>query len=214
MEQDLGRQSLPTKPIEMKLSKLFSSAAMAVTLLALVTGCPSAHLKNTPLPNPGGTGMGPGGGLDSGAKFGQTGDSAITDAAGNHGANDPGAHAGYIPDAEALKSEAVYFDLDKSTIKPSEQSKLEAVTSYLKSNPDKALRVEGNCDERGTEEYNRSLGERRAITAREFLITSGIDGKRIDTLTNGNDKPASTGHDESAYSKNRRDEFIVLTPPR
>jgi peptidoglycan-associated lipoprotein len=198
----------------MKLFKLSGSAALAMGIALVLAGCNTpTHLKPTPLPDTGGAG-GNGGGIGSGQKFGQGDASSLTDATGNHGATDPGAHAGYTPDADALKAQAVYFDLDKSAIKPSEQSKLEEVASYLKSNPDKALRVEGNCDERGTEEYNRSLGERRAIAAREFLITSGIDAKRIDTLTNGNDKPASTGHDESAWSKNRRDEFIVLSPPK
>jgi peptidoglycan-associated lipoprotein len=122
--------------------------------------------------------------------------------------------AGWPEDAMTLKPQTVYFELDKSTVKPSEHSKLEAVVNYLKSNPTKAVRVEGNCDERGTEEYNRSLGERRALSAREYLIQSGIDPERVPTVTNGEDKPAQTGHSESAWSKNRRDDFIVLTPPR
>ena len=104
--------------------------------------------------------------------------------------------------------------MDKSAIKPAEQSKLDAVANYLKNNRTKAVRIEGNCDERGTEEYNRSLGERRALAAREYLIQSGIDPQRVDTLTNGEDKPAVVGHNEGAWSKNRRDDFIVLTPPK
>jgi peptidoglycan-associated lipoprotein len=74
--------------------------------------------------------------------------------------------------------------------------------------------VEGNCDERGTEEYNRSLGERRALAGREQLIGLGIDSGRVDTLSYGEDKPLSDGHNESAWKQNRRDDFILLTPPK
>ena len=145
--------------------------------IALVlAGCNTpTHLKTTPLGGPGrDRAAAATAGLDAAARNSARAtalvDSAI-DAAGNHGAADQSKYAGYAADPEALKAQAVYFDLDKSAIRASEQSKLDAVASYLKSNPDKALRVEGNCDERGTEEYNRSLGERRAMAAREFLIT-------------------------------------------
>ena len=82
---------------------------------------------------------------------------------------------GWIEDAEALKSETVYFDFDSSVLKAAEKPKVAAVADYLKANSAKAVRVEGNCDERGTEEYNRSLGERRALAVREELIRLGID---------------------------------------
>lgn len=118
-----------------------------------------------------------------------------------------------IPHEDILKSQTVYFDFDKSSIRSSEQPKLSEVANYLRSNAANAVRVTGNCDERGTEEYNRSLGERRALAAREALVGMGISPDRIETVSYGEDKPAVQGHDESAYSKNRRDEFIVLTPP-
>ena len=117
-------------------------------------------------------------------------------------------------DRDSLKPQTVYFDFDKSAIKSKEQSKLDEVANFLKSNSADALQVEGNCDERGTEEYNRSLGERRAFAAREYLVRLGIDPQKVVTLSNGEDKPAEQGHSEAAWSKNRRDEFIVLTPPK
>ncbi len=124
-------------------------------------------------------------------------------------------HQGWIEDAQALKTETVYFDFDSSVVKSSEQSKVTAVADYLKANAAKAVRVEGNCDERGTEEYNRALGERRALAVREELVARhGIDPTRVDTKSWGKDNPAnSPGHDESAWRQNRRDEFIVLTKP-
>jgi peptidoglycan-associated lipoprotein len=117
-----------------------------------------------------------------------------------------------IPNRDALAAYTVHFDYDSSLIKSSEQANLAQVADKLKSAPDDKLQIEGNCDERGTEEYNRSLGERRALAAREALINLGIDGMRIRTLSNGKDKPAVAGHDEKAWSQNRRDDFVLLLP--
>ena len=83
---------------------------------------------------------------------------------------------------------------------------------YLR-NKDNKLLIEGHCDERGTEEYNRALGERRALAAREYLNSLGIKGERVRTVSYGEDRPSVDGHDESAWSKNRRAEFILLKPP-
>lgn len=123
-------------------------------------------------------------------------------------------HEGWIEDHDSLKADTVYFDFDKSAIKSSERSKLADVVNYLKSHPAAAVRVEGNCDERGTEEYNRSLGERRALASREYLVREGISPNRVDTVSYGLDHPVDPGHNEAAWSKNRRDDFTVLTPPR
>ena len=75
------------------------------------------------------------------------------------------------------------------------------------------MAVEGHCDERGTEEYNRSLSERRALSIRERLVNLGVSASRVTTEAFGEDKPADLGHDEAAWSKNRRGEFILLVPP-
>ena len=75
-----------------------------------------------------------------------------------------------------------------------------------------ALTVEGNCDERGTEQYNISLGDKRALAVREYLANLGVDPQRIHTVSLGESKPVDPGHDESAHAKNRRAEFILLTP--
>ncbi|MGO9528724.1 MAG: OmpA family protein [Verrucomicrobiia bacterium] len=104
---------------------------------------------------------------------------------------------------------AVLFDYDSARIRPSEQSKLEAVAAYMKANPGKLV-VEGHCDERGTAEYNRALGERRAIAARDELVKLGVDTSRMSTISYGKDRPADPGHDEMAWGKNRRCEFVVV----
>jgi peptidoglycan-associated lipoprotein len=76
------------------------------------------------------------------------------------------------------------------------------------------VRIEGHCDERGTEEYNRVLGEKRALAAREGLIAEGVESGRIPTISYGEDKPAMPGQNEAAWKMNRRAEFLLLTPPK
>jgi peptidoglycan-associated lipoprotein len=117
-----------------------------------------------------------------------------------------------IADRAVLAAETVYFDFDKSTIRASEKGRLEAVAAYLKNQPTHKVQIAGHCDERGTEEYNRSLGERRALAGREYLMSLGIAGDRVFTVSFGEDKPADPGHDDAAWAKNRRDEFIALKP--
>ena len=103
----------------------------------------------------------------------------------------------------------VLFEYDSARIRPSEESKLQTVAAYAKSNPGKLV-VEGHCDERGTAEYNRALGERRALAARDELVKLGVDTSRISTVSYGSERPADPGHDEGAWSKNRRCEFVVV----
>jgi peptidoglycan-associated lipoprotein len=122
-------------------------------------------------------------------------------------------HTNRTPDASILKDSSVHFAYDSSSVRAADKSKISTVADYLKANPSVAVRVEGNCDERGTEEYNRSLGERRALAGREELIRMGIDSTRVDTLSFGEDKAANSGHNESAWKENRRDDFVVLIPP-
>jgi peptidoglycan-associated lipoprotein len=122
-------------------------------------------------------------------------------------------HTNWVENRDALKEYSVHFVYDSSVVRSADKSKIASVADYLKSNPAAAVRVEGNCDERGTEEYNRSLGERRALAGREELIHLGIDSGRVDTLSFGEDKPSNSGHNENAWKENRRDDFVVLTPP-
>lgn len=121
--------------------------------------------------------------------------------------------AGKDVDRGPLKPYTVYFDYDRSTVRESEKAKLEAVADYMKKQSmDKDLLVEGHCDERGTEEYNRALGERRAQAVREYLVNLGLSAARIQTVSYGKDKPIEPEHNEAAWSKNRRGEFGVLLP--
>jgi peptidoglycan-associated lipoprotein len=115
-------------------------------------------------------------------------------------------------DRETLAADTVHFAYDSAVMRDSQMTNIYSVAEILRSNPAAKLLVEGNCDERGTEEYNRSLGERRALSSREVLAALGIDPRRVCTVSYGKDKSVDPGHDEAAWSKNRRDDFVLLFP--
>jgi len=104
--------------------------------------------------------------------------------------------------------DAIYFDFDSAFIKPESRSTLQEVGNELAHNQ-KKVRIEGNCDERGTTEYNIALGEKRAREARSYLERLGIPGQRISVVSYGSERPKDPGHDEIAWSKNRRDDFRI-----
>jgi len=105
--------------------------------------------------------------------------------------------------------EPVYFGFDASNLAPAELAKIEAVATHLKQTG-RVVIVEGNCDERGSNEYNLSLGEIRAIAIRDYLVTLGVDAQVVQTKSYGEEKPAVVGSNEGAWSKNRRGEFAVF----
>jgi len=104
----------------------------------------------------------------------------------------------------------VYFTLDSTTIGPAELGKVDAVAQHLAAMPTRVVVVEGHCDERGSNEYNMSLGESRAATVRDYLMRSGVAPERIQTRSYGEERPAVDGHDEGAWSRNRRGEFVLF----
>ncbi len=109
---------------------------------------------------------------------------------------------GYIQDA--------FFAFDESTLTPDAQSALQNSANWLKKNSQYNLLIEGHCDERGTEQYNLALGDRRANIAKEYLATLGIDSSRIRTVSYGEERPFDPGHDEAAWAKNRRDHLVLI----
>ncbi len=115
-------------------------------------------------------------------------------------------------DRSTFAANTVHFEYDSSVVKSSEQANLDAVATYLNANPSVGLLIEGHCDERGTEDYNNSLGERRSTALREALINAGVNSSHVVTRSFGEYKPVATGQDESAYRQNRRGEFVVLLP--
>jgi peptidoglycan-associated lipoprotein len=180
----------------------------AILLLAVVTGIGCKrnpeHVTKLPGYTPGTVGdqtagpIGPGSSIPTGTDIPISGDKANWPV-------DPNQPA-------ALRDNTVYFDYDSSSVKRTETSKLDAVASFVKSG-NKVIRIEGHADARGTEEYNRALGEKRALSVREYLARAGVDPNSIDTISHGEDKPAVQGNNEAAWSKNRRAEFLLLQPP-
>jgi peptidoglycan-associated lipoprotein len=109
-----------------------------------------------------------------------------------------------------VEAESIYFNFDKSFIRLEYRSVLKKKAEFLKDSPDIHIRIEGNCDERGTNEYNLALGERRATSAAKFLISLGISPDRIETISYGEERPLASGHGEGAWAQNRRDDFVVI----
>lgn len=107
--------------------------------------------------------------------------------------------------------EKIYFDFDSYTLSDQARKTLTNNADYLQKNAAAKLRIEGNCDERGSAEYNIALGEKRAKTAMKYLVALGIPADRLATISYGKEKPADPGHDEAAWAKNRRDEFDILS---
>ncbi len=103
----------------------------------------------------------------------------------------------------------IYFDFDQATIKPEMADRMKNNALFLKQTPGAKVIVEGNCDDRGTKEYNLALGERRALIAKQYLIDLGIEPYRIRTVGYGEEQPLFPGQDDFSYAQNRRDDFIL-----
>jgi peptidoglycan-associated lipoprotein len=103
----------------------------------------------------------------------------------------------------------IYFDFDKAQVRPGDAKILVANAAWLNANPGYLLLIEGHCDERGTNEYNLALGDRRAKATMEFLVAQGVKMDRMSTISYGEERPTCTSHDEACWAKNRRSQFLV-----
>jgi peptidoglycan-associated lipoprotein len=201
----------------MKKINLFGTFLISAAMLTASTGCHRKPVSPTPIPdyvnhptpsaNPNDTS----GGTANTAPAPTATPEGTPESYGKWAniLNDPDSKQ----DRDKFKADTVYFDFDSATIKASEESKLADLGTYFKGNDrPECLIIEGNCDERGTEKYNLSLGERRALAVREYLSNLGVDAQRIKTVTYGASRPADPGHDEAAWKQNRRDDFVLVTP--
>jgi len=111
---------------------------------------------------------------------------------------------------EEFESEPVYFNYDEWDLKPAARENLRQKAVWLNSYAEYSIRIEGHCDERGTNEYNLALGDRRAEAAKKYLVNLGISEQRIESISYGEERPADSEHSEEAWVKNRRDEFRVI----
>ena len=197
-----------------------------VVALALAVGGAGCKMKpKSPTPIPGakaGTvkgdtdGFGPGGGVVVPADQGARGGEGQPLAGGPATTGGPASGPPLITDAtkenpDFFKANIVYFAFDRADVRPGERSKIEAVASHLKSNPTHKVRVEGYCDERGTEEYNIALGDRRATAVKSWFRSFGISDGRLEATSYGEEHLARTGcADDPCHQLNRRAEFKVL----
>ncbi len=154
----------------------------AITALALVTGCWT-----------------PGSGSDARGEMGPEGGDEVAMMEGER----------IVTGSERLPLDfrTIYFAFDKSELRPAAKSDLKFNAEVMRQHRSARLLVEGHCDERGTNEYNLALGERRARAARSYLVDLGVPASRITTASYGEERPVVMGHNEQAWAKNRRDEF-------
>jgi peptidoglycan-associated lipoprotein len=103
----------------------------------------------------------------------------------------------------------INFDYDQALVRPTDQETLDRKAAILVANPGVRLRISGHADERGSDEYNLALGNRRAAAAKRYLENKGVDGSRLEVISYGEERPLNPGNDETAYAQNRRDEFEV-----
>ena len=212
----------------MKMMKLITPLALALAVMLTSAGCKHEPTKLTQLPASAPPIVG-----DTGPQttFNNTPQplppaQPITQDTGGTGMNvpppknpdgtiplgNPDLFDNMIEDRAAFTNNTVHFDFDSAVVKDSESANLQAVATVLGADATLKLLIEGNCDERGTEEYNRSLGERRALALREALAKLNLDAARVRTISYGKDKPVDPGHDSAAWAKNRRGEFVLLHP--
>lgn len=104
----------------------------------------------------------------------------------------------------------VYFDFDSSEVRQNQVSRIELDADFMKKNQQLKIRIEGNCDPRGTSEYNMALGERRALSAKRYLVNLGVDEKQLSTISFGEERILLHGQDELAWAQNRRDDFVIV----
>jgi peptidoglycan-associated lipoprotein len=192
----------------MKLTRFADALLLVAALSVAAVGCKHSPQDVTPIPNP--SAMGNTNGMENGMAL--TNATPEGEATATPQAN-PKEFENYTPDESKFEANTVHFDYDSSVVKSSERSKVEEVANFMKANPQDALRIQGHCDERGTDQYNYALGERRALALRELLISMGADGNRILTVSFGRSRPIDLGHSEAARAHNRRGVFVLLIPP-
>lgn len=165
---------------------LIVRAAVLAVVGLFVAGCQQTGTETTPT-----------------ASAGTPTDSAVAAPSTPAAAGDRARYA----DGRAVET-TVYFDYDKAVIRPEFQEILAAHGSFLRDHSDKSILVEGHCDERGSREYNLALGERRGDAVRDYLVAEGAARSQIETVSYGEERPVDPGHDEGAWSKNRRGEIV------
>jgi peptidoglycan-associated lipoprotein len=175
------------------------AAIIAAFAVSAVGGCASHPKPPPPAPPVAVAPHGPPGGGYGGRPTGEVSSSPL-----------PGTERDFVVNV----GDRVYFDYDQSEIRADARPVLSAQSAWLVRYPEVRVRIEGNCDERGTREYNFALGARRADAVREFLVDHGVNGSRITTISYGKERPIDPGHDETAWAKNRNTHTAIVEGAR
>ena len=160
--------------------KLIGTSVAGVALLALAA-CTGNGTGTGTVEGSGGKAGNPGGGIDRASRDGAK---VTFEAAG--------------------VSDTIYFDYDKTTLRPDALPTLQRIAGWMMQHPTVQIRIAGHADERGTREYNLALGDRRATTVRSYLVSLGIPAERLETMSYGKERPVAVGSDEASWAKNRR----------
>jgi peptidoglycan-associated lipoprotein len=167
--------------------------------MIILAGCSSKSAVSTNSTS--GTGVGTGSGVGSGTGAGTSSGQGAGAAVETQNVDQKLSTGTIIGD--------IFFDFDSSALSDEAQEQLKQNAAWMQSHPFPAVTVEGHCDERGTDEYNIALGERRAEAARNYLVTLGVKSNRLTAVSFGEEKPFDPGHNEEAWAKNRRDHFVT-----
>jgi peptidoglycan-associated lipoprotein len=191
-----------------KLLMIVIVLALFFAMATLTTSCANKQVRTEE--------EGKGAGYKAGEAGQKSGESAGTSAGASEGAS--AGTSALAPERDqklrmamqAFESESIYFDFDKSDLKPEARAILDKKADWLRSNPQYRVRVEGHCDNRGSNEYNVALGERRADAAMKYMVAQGIPANRLSTISYGEERPKCTQETEACWAMNRRDEFRLL----
>ena len=175
---------------------------MAAACMFLLCACPSSPPPPVPPPDQGQAGIG--------SDTGGTGSGMAESGLEEEGIREPGAFGETISEGRTSGPMLpVYFDFDQFTIREDMKSRMDANAAFLNSNPSVKIEIQGNCDDRGTNEYNIALGEKRAMAAKNYLINMGVDPDRMDVVSFGEERPLDPAQTPEAWAKNRRDDFVI-----
>ena len=192
---------------ELKTMKKSLYFGMLLTCVAIFgAGCPAKHYPEEGEKVPGA--------VDAPLGENQSGMSQWQSPESFGGAADKDGWREADPSGNRLNMPIIYFAYDSDVLVPSETANLDKIAQYLNDKPTLGLVIEGHCDQRGTEEYNRALGERRANAIRAYLVSKGVADSKIKTISYGEDKPAVSGNGESVWKQNRRGVPVPMILPK
>lgn len=188
---------------------MIKSLIFRVFLMACITVGGVSCAKKTVPTQPG---FGPGGASteSTGAGYEGRGPAGLEDARWRElGLNTEAERREFLQSSQAFENEDIYFDYDSYLLSEPAKRILDEKVKFIKRYPKVKVTIEGHCDERGTNEYNLALGERRANSALQYLVNSGVNHASLTVISYGEERPLATGHDEASWAKNRRAHFVI-----